>query len=312
MTLILAGYEYKKTEDIFDILGGEKTPQCMEISGIFVASDSAITSGSGKKTILNGFKKVYEVEARLWKPDFTPGEEFSGYRQVFKTSKGFIAFAGSTLTAQHILNGVYNHLENLRISFSRESIDGKLNYTVLRDCENNPLYSKNVTRWGRDTFTDGDFRDLLTGEAISICVEHSINAALKSAAKYKLDINEFNSMRTDIISGFFCPVLKRYELYVYRMESKKDLNGQLVPYTQKVLIPNNEVVVLGMRQTFEQRAQNIFSSALANCKSPSQELYKFLKCAIQEVKNMNSNEIDKPTSLKILNDVKLRRAMLDL
>lgn len=59
MSLVLAGYDYemfydKKIDD-----------------GIFAISDSAITSHQGGRTILNGFRKVYELEAKIWKPSFT-------------------------------------------------------------------------------------------------------------------------------------------------------------------------------------------------------------------------------------------------
>ncbi|WP_146612683.1 hypothetical protein, partial [Paracoccus sediminilitoris] len=258
MTLIIAGYEHLTDDNIFGELQPSATPRNMEVRGIFVAADSAITSGAEKRTLLNGFRKVYEVEAVLWKPDFTPGNNFLGYRNIFSRQKGFIAFAGSTLTAQHILNVINVHMENLRITCVWDPERERHIYMAARDCQRNILRDEQNAIWGEDTFTDNDFIGILSGDVVSNCIEHSINVALKSAAQYKLSMEGFREMHTELISGFWCPVHNRYELYVYRMLSKRDENDALVPYTKKELVKDNQVVVLGMRRDFEERAQVIF------------------------------------------------------
>ena len=103
MSLIIVGYDYeifydKKMDD-----------------GIFAIADSAITSHQGGRTILNGFRKVYELEAKIWKPNITMNGDFMGYFNTYSTNPFIVGFAGSTLTAQHILNGITGHLEKLKI-----------------------------------------------------------------------------------------------------------------------------------------------------------------------------------------------------
>uniref|UniRef100_UPI001F3A0A9A hypothetical protein n=1 Tax=Paracoccus sediminilitoris TaxID=2202419 RepID=UPI001F3A0A9A len=75
---------------------------------------------------------------------------------------------------------------------------------------------------------------------------------------------------------------------------------------------DNQVVVLGMRRDFEERAQVIFSNSLINFATPSTEIYEFLKLAVQEVKDRHSKEIDRPISLRVLNGEKLLRVRIDL
>jgi hypothetical protein len=71
MTLVIAGYDYEKSLQY--TWGGVSTSTQdkteMEICGLFVVADSAITSHEGGRTLLNGFKKVYCIKANLWKPD---------------------------------------------------------------------------------------------------------------------------------------------------------------------------------------------------------------------------------------------------
>lgn len=61
MTLIVAGYEYAKSVDYSKYLDNEAEPSdpTMEIEGLYVVADSAITDANGK-TLLNGFRKTYE------------------------------------------------------------------------------------------------------------------------------------------------------------------------------------------------------------------------------------------------------------
>ncbi|ENC9762108.1 hypothetical protein [Pseudomonas aeruginosa] len=309
MTLIIAGYNHEKSIDFKKFADSPVPPYTpsMDLNGLFVVADSAITSHSGGRTLLNGFKKVYTIEAKLWKPYFMPDGSFRDYNEVYDKNQGFVAFSGSTLTAQHIINSITAHLESLRISYNPKSFGEPIEYNVVRHCQRNPLKTDSITYWDDYTFLNRDFEGLLTGDVISDCIEYSINEALRSAGRYKLSIEEFRDMHTELVSGFWCPVKKRHELYVYRMLSKQGEDGVLVAYTEKILVPSNEVAVLGMRKEFELRAQNEFNSAMADFESPAERLHAFLDLAINEVQDNGSKQIDRPTSFRKLKNGRIKR-----
>ena len=310
MTLVIAGYEHSKSMDYSDLAEDHSityTPK-MEPDGLFVVADSAITSHAGGRTLLNGFRKIHRLEAKLWKPYFQPNGSFSGYREVYETRPLFVAFAGSTLTAQHILNSITTHLSELRISCEKEYVNDAIQYNVIRSCQKNPLSPEGTpVEWDNNTFLNRDFERLLTGEVIAKTIEYSINDALQSASRYKLSMDEFNAMHTELVSGVWCPVSKRHELYVYRMASKPGDDEALVAYTQKELVPETEVAVLGMRKMFESLAQHEFSKAMLSFTSPAYAMFDFLNNAIDQVKNSGSKEIDKPMTLWCLKEQSLTR-----
>lgn len=306
MTLIIAGYEHTKSIDYSQHSDDKKSQYVpkIDVEGIFVAADSAITTPSDdsenikSKTILNGFRKTYEIEAKLWKPYFMPDGSFRDYKEVYETNNTFVSFAGSTLTAQHIMNSITTHLQNLRISFKRHDIDGSIVYTAIRHCQPNPLNTPNrISYWDDDTFLNRDFEGLLTGELISDTIEYSMNDALKSASKYKLDIKEFKAMHTEIVAGVWCPVRKRHELYVYRMESKPGEDGVLTPFTKKSLVPTNEIVVLGMKKEFEEQAKINFEESLTSFVSPAHTMLVFMREAIKSEELQDKNGIAFPMSM---------------
>lgn len=303
MTLIIAGYEYSKSIDYWGYADDRATTYTptMEPNGLFVVADSAITSHAGGRTLLNGFRKVHCLEAKLWKPYFMPDGSFRDYLNVYETRPLFVAFAGSTLTAQHIINSITEHLSNLRISYERENGDGEIRYNVIRHCQRNPLSSDlTASYWDDDTFLNRDFEGLLTGNVIANTIEYSMNDALRSAIRYKNSQEDFNAMYTEIVAGVWCPVSNRHELYVYRMLNKTGDDGALIAYTQKALVPQAEVAVLGMRKTFENLAQDRFSNAMSLFNPPASVMYEFLNDAIDQVQGSGSKEINRPASFRHL------------
>lgn len=308
MTLIFAGYEHEKSLDA-SLFSDDPTPYVpeMKVCGLFAIADSAITTLHGGRTLLNGFRKVYEMEAKLWKPFFMPNGSFRGYSEIYERREIFVGFAGNTLTAQHILNSISEHLGNLRVSYSRENSRDPIKYEVIRHCQANSLISAEASYWDDDTFTDRDFEGLLTGSVIANFVEYSINNALRSASSYKLSMEEFQSMYTDLICGLWCPYKRRHELYLFRMMSKKGEDGVLFAYTERQLVKEDKIAVLGMRNRFEISAQNKFSEALSTFKKPSSEMYRFLEECIDEVQNDGYKEIDRPISFRVIDELKITR-----
>ena len=287
MSLVIAGYDY-------EMLWDSKMDD-----GIFAIADSAITSHQGGRTILNGFRKVYELEAKIWKPSFTLHGDFQGYFDTYSKNPFLVGFAGSTLTAQHILNGITGHLEKLKIiDIKREPNSiSPIEYKIIAPCEENHLIAPNImTTYDETTFLDINYENLITGELIADFIEHSINSALKSASSYKLSMEEFQSMHTDIFCGVWCPQKRQHEIYLYRMKSKRNEEGSLYAYTEKVYLNKNEIAVLGMRNNFEEEAQLIYNKALKEEEKPSKVAYKFLNDCIDKVQNSGSKEIDRPIS----------------
>lgn len=139
MSLLFVGYDFEKinwkeikkigkkeAEEV-----DEKDDISLHYKGIFSIADSAITSSGGSKTLLTGFRKVYDMKAKLYKPDFAPDGSFRSYSYIYTELPFIVGFAGSTLVAQHILNSISGHLENLEISFTEKEKLEKDDIAVL-------------------------------------------------------------------------------------------------------------------------------------------------------------------------------------
>jgi mRNA-degrading endonuclease toxin of MazEF toxin-antitoxin module len=160
-------------------------------------------------------------------------------------------------------------------------------------CKNLLISPPIPTSYDESTFLDSDYTDLLTGELIAEFVEHSINHALKSASSYKLSMEEFQSMYTDIFCGVQCPQKRQHEIYVYRMKSKRNEEGILYAYTDKKYINKDEIAVLGMKKDFEEMAKSIYDEALKQKIKPSEVTYKYLNKCIDIVQSKKGNEVGK-------------------
>ncbi|MGW8168394.1 MAG: hypothetical protein ACWGHH_00035 [Sulfurovaceae bacterium] len=306
MSLIFVGYDtqkvyfndFKQTKDIKTI----KSKSHIVDDGIFAISDSAITTNEGKKTLLTGFRKIYDITAQLWEPSFSPGGDFAGYHNIHSRYKLIVGFVGSTLVAQHILNGITGHLEHLEISCKERlpNLLQEIEYIVNLPCEYNVLANRRIlTIWDETTFTRVDFKELITGEFLANSIEHSINASIKSAREHRLDENEFKQMFTDFFCGVYCPTAMEHQVYIFRMKAKEE-NGIMIAYTEKEKLPKDEIAVLGMRVDFERIAKNVFSKAIKNGESPIIALENCMSDCIDKVHKRGSSEIDKPIISKKL------------
>ena len=309
MTLIIAGHHLEKSWDIWgkeevsDITSSPK----MESNGLFVASDSVITSATshGDVAILGGFRKIYPVQIKVWEPDFIEST-FNGYRNIYYESECFVAFAGNTLTAQHVLNFISTHLRQIHISVERSRDSEKYwEYKIIRHCQKNILEENRwSTTWGEDMFTPDDCRGIVTAVALADIIEYSINEALSSAQKYKLDEMAFKSMYTEFVAGIYCPISRSHKLYTFRFNFKMN-NGVRDVYAEKYDVPEDEVVVLGMRNEFEERANKIFKDSIHSGATPARELFRFLNDAISEVRKSGSYQIDRPSVLRTFSEGRL-------
>lgn len=309
MTLLIAGYkfdleiDYSFSLDETSITEESALKPSTEVnhvrrhaepSGVFVAADSAITSAT--ETLLSGFRKIYPMTVKLWEPYFV-ADSFCDYLNVYMETEIVLGFAGSTLTAQHCLNGLAEHLSKLRISYKRQT-DGQIQYIVLMDCEANPLRDAGHC-WSDDTFTSLDFRGILTAECIAHVIHHSLKASLISAGKYKISEKGFETLLTPFVAGIFCPATQRFHLYEFKMNTET-ISGVFQVRVEKQLVPHNKVAVLGLAKEFESDAQAVYSQAYNAGNSTEAAIFNFLNDAIDTVKSRGDRGIDRPAVLKVL------------
>jgi hypothetical protein len=306
MTLVIAGHNLEKEPNYASAWGADEIK--LKKSGLFVATDSAITKplSHGHKTLLGGFKKTYSIPIKIFKPYFL-GEYFHSYLNTCYEGLCFIAIAGSTLTAQHVMNSITEHLGNLRVTHIRDQF-GAGKYTVIRHCQKNPMEERaGIDQWDEDMFLSSDIEPIITADAIIENIEYSILESLTSAKHYKLDQNDLNSMYTEFAAGAYCPVTKTHKLYTFRMKLEPNSEGIYEIALDKEEIPWNKVAVLGMRDDFEQRAQDVMSDSIKKNESPAENLFIFLNKAIDEVTGRGNGAIGRPSLLKIFNQNEFKK-----
>lgn len=273
MTLVIAGHHLQ--EGIFaDITDYE--------DGLFAVADSNITSGG--TVLVSGFKKVVEIPIRVKGLNFL-GEYFNGYWGVRYETTCFIAFAGSTLVAQHILNSIKNHLNELYPTHNGED------YKLVMSCEKHK-HLKNID-YSDHMFLEQHLNCLLTGELISNVVCHSIEAVLEQAAKHDGMKKRFSAFQAEFILGLQCPVSMQYELYEFHILP----DSERLARVEKVPIPKGKIAVIGKRDLFAKEAQTTFDESVSSGKCTSTEMHKFLANAIDSQNEIGIYGIGKPCGL---------------
>lgn len=144
-------------------------------------------------------------------------------------------------------------------------------------------------------FTDNDYKNIITGDAIASIIEYSINESLNSAKKYKINPKEFNAMRTDFAVGIYCPTHHKHQLFAFRMQTRTNPEGILEVFTEKEVILENDLLILGMRERFEKQAKDILKTSIKNGERVADKLFDFLNQAIDEVKADGNFSIDRPS-----------------
>lgn len=306
MTLVIAGHNLEKKYSYASAWTNDEVK--LNQSGLFVATDSAITKplSHGYKTLLGGFKKTYSIPIKIFEPYFL-GEYFHSYINPCYEGLCFIAIAGSTLTAQHVMNSITEHLGNLRVTHVRDQF-GLGKYTVIRHCQKNPIEERaGIDQWDEDMFLSSDIEPIITADVIINNIEYSILESLTSAKRYQLDQDDFNSMYTEFAAGAYCPVSKVHKLYTFRMKLELNTEGIYEIALLKEEIPWNKVAVLGMRSTFEQRAQEVINECITKNEPPAEHLFNFLNEAIDEVTDTGNGEIGRPSVLKLFNQNEFKK-----
>lgn len=317
MTLIIAGFEKIRdpvylfdleqvevksdlTQDL-EIAEQVRSDDCWIVDGIYFVADSAITIGD--KTLLNGFKKIHKIAGAVWKP-LMSGGQFRGYFDKEFEFSVAIAFAGNTLSAQHYMNVISNHLENLRMTI----LNGyyPFEYDVILDCQRNPIMHRGLII-DEDGLNWTDCRKYVSADRIANIVKHSIEHGLESAREYKLDENDFKSLVTEMILAVKCPFDGEYYLYQYTMEPVKIEGISNLRVVDK-RIGTNELAIIGRKTDFSAEAQNIHDIEFSKGNLLSEKMYAYLNCCITKANSDGDKSIARPSVLKIYKENKLKLA----
>lgn len=303
MTLIIAGFN--RSIDDYDLAFGNKKSPVKIIGGLFAAADSAITNNG--KTILNGFRKLHTVEARLFTPYFKGYGAFSGeYLQVIERTELLIGFAGSSLIAQHMLNGLTKHLGNLHLSLDPESF----NYRVYRDCDRtNPLLNQ-IERERHDIcekFPPDPLIKHLKHEVLKEVILHSLDKSLATAAQYQLGEDDFLRINTEMFSGYFCGVSGDYHLLSHKMVLQDSLDSGALISFHTAEVPAAEILVLGSKEKFQEPATQLYSELINDDKNIPKAFFDFLSECIGSENSEGNYRIAKPAVLRTLVEGRITR-----
>ncbi|MGO3891107.1 MAG: hypothetical protein ACTJHW_09035 [Paenalcaligenes sp.] len=231
MTLIIAGYKNNRFwgEDQYD--------------EIFIIGDtliSTLNAATGERDrLIDIYKKIRQTTVSVWSPSIRDGY-FEGYHSVAANSACAIAFAGSTLTFEHILNGIVDHLTQLRYTFSEES------YKIVKHCSHEAL-KQTCTQ----VFSDGiSFRwhDLpkLTADFQMEVISHVMRKALKDVSKHRLkDQQSFEAIRCELAVALYCHENDKPVLFHAEVVLSEEI-PRYASFKYRKIEPN-EVLVLGMQ-----------------------------------------------------------------
>ena len=272
MTLVIAGHSLRDMS-----FGTSKSTFC---DGVFFVADSSITQGG--QLLVSGFKKVVETPVRVAGLNFLD-EYFHSYLGYAYEGGCGIAFAGSTLVAQHIMNSIRNHLSDLKPTY----FGGK--YQLAMPCEGKKFLQGDHDM---DMFQKHHLGSnyLLTAPFIAGVVEHSVQSVLIQAKKHKSMENRFSAYQAEFILGVCCPDTGKHHIYRYEILPNAT-EGAVVSMEE---IPEGKVAVIGMRILHEQDANDAFADAVVNGRSTGPALFDYLATAIKAQNNIGVFEIGFP------------------
>lgn len=284
MTLVIAGRNLKK--GVFS----KKVSDFEE--GLFAVADTNITSDN--TVLVSGFKKVYEIPVRLKKPNFCD-EWFNGYSGYILEKNCFIAFAGSSLVAQHLMNSIRNHLGDIYPTYENGT------YKAVMSCETTRHLGVKPECYSEEMFSDRHLKSILTANYVSTVVSHSIQAVLDKAKRHGGMSTRFTAYRAEFILGMQCPISKEYELYEYDLVE----DGQGGAKVKVNEIGSDDVAVIGMRKKYASDARVTYKAAIASGETTSSRMHSFLSDAIDCENANGSNRIGKPCGLYLLSGGRL-------
>lgn len=293
MTLIIAGHTLEPVH-----LGSLKSTYA---HGVFFAADSNITQNGA--VVVSGFKKVYDIPIRVNGVNLL-GNWFNGYEGFIYEGGCAVAFAGSTLVSQHILNSIRNHLGELKPTHQ----DGKYQLAML--CQPHKFIAQHCDG---DMFKRSDYGSncLLTASFIAGVVQHAIQSVLDRASQHNGMRTNFSAYQADFILSVCCPDTGRYHLYRYEIVpgpyNGDQSSADSVPAIAKMdEIPEGKVAVIGMRDFHEDDANAAFSVAINAGQRTDLAMHEFITTAIQNQNDIGAFGIGLPAFLYEHHGVRLK------
>lgn len=268
-----------------------QTPQVnnifTNIDGVFFAADSSITDNG--RQIVSGFKKVYEIPIRVLGVNILGGW-FNGYTNAIYETACVVAFAGSTLVSQHLMNSIRNHLEELRPTYRNGT------YQLALPCETGKHLIHGTYE---DMFLPDDYGQnfLLTAPFVAGAVQHAIQAVLNKAATHNAMKVSFSAYKAEFILSIRCPDTQKYHIYQYEIVAGQPAGNATPAKVQMIQINEGDVAVIGMRNLFESPARVAFAAAIAANQRVDVAMLDFVSDAIQSQHDIGAFGIGFPAYL---------------
>lgn len=291
MTLVLAMYDYD-TEWSFD-----DKPAKLEgkPSGILTIADSVITAfGKPTTKLVTSFRKTYEVEIKVFEPNFNNDGSLRNYLYVQSKHSCLLSIAGSTLVAQHVLNIVTTHLGNLLYTYDFK----KREHQIIRNCQPNPLTMGRYSDWD-----SAKSSGLLNADYINETVIHSIKHIIDATAVDRA--GDISQIGTNFLLSFQCP--KTNAFYIYQYDLSVSSSGELEIKSKK--IARDDIGIIGMTKEFYEDARSIYLECLQRNEKPKGRMIEFMKAAIDKV-HKTSYEIDYPVIIKRTDGRKITKELI--
>lgn len=198
MTLIVAGYT------------GVTLWKKKNYDRIFFVGDTLLSAEGrtdARERLIEIFKKVRRIPVKIWTPHFDTDGHFSRYLESFSSSC-VIAYAGSTLTFSHMLNGIQEHLGQLRYTFN----DGQ--YKIVKHCSSEAIQKNYAVTWADDIVFESRNLPSLAADFQMEVISHVIRRALKDVSAHRLlDQNSFRSISCQLAVALYCWDARKPVLY---------------------------------------------------------------------------------------------------
>ena len=279
MTLVVAGFE--------------------KDGSIIFCGDSLITTKSNGSTVklTSFFRKIIPLEIIVRVPEIDPSGKIINYIESLCQHRCMIAFAGSTLVSQHIINSIQGHLKQIKYTYDSgvydfsEGCTKGAGYKLIMGCENNNRAEK--THWKEGMFAEPvkNANQLINKNFLRKVFNHCIQ---KSMNEFYLNINdEFNPewFASDFIVALSCYETKKNHLFTFKME----FNESEVNLIEKE-INNNELAIIGISR-YNKEINNAYQSQKSTT-STSEILTKEITKAIIDNTGIDLREIGDPAVLK--------------
>lgn len=245
--------------------------------------------------MVEGFKKVVSVPVRVSGMNFldTTFHSYQGYRYEGACA---MAFAGSTLVSQHMLNAIGNHLGDLKPTW----FEGR--YQLAMACEKDKLI-KQGGYYEDDMFAE-DFcgRDgLLTADYIAGVAKHAIETVLDHSRRHAGVKDYRYAVSAEFILGLKCPA--DGQDYLYRYEIVEETRDWYV--VNMVKVGDDEIAVIGLKAEHSGDALICYRSAIQAGDETGRAMLDYVASAVRKANQIGDLKIGLPAFLYELVGVRL-------